>query len=110
MRFGRRCGNGSTGCRHGADGSDLMKTEIKPRVPQIRCYKCGSPDIRSAVPPLLAPRMREARRTNAALGCEVAGAGRAPARVLGPTPPITARSVATPSPAISWHWAWAVLG
>ena len=24
-----------------------MRTEIKPRVPQIRCYKCGSPDIRS---------------------------------------------------------------
>ena len=24
-----------------------MRTEIKPRVPQVRCYKCGSPDIRS---------------------------------------------------------------
>ena len=24
-----------------------MRTEIKPRVPQIRCYECGSPDIRS---------------------------------------------------------------
>jgi hypothetical protein len=24
-----------------------MRTEIKPRVPQVRCYECGSPDIRS---------------------------------------------------------------
>lgn len=24
-----------------------MRTEIKPRVPQVRCYKCGSPNIRS---------------------------------------------------------------
>ena len=24
-----------------------MITEIKPQVPQVRCYKCGSPDIRS---------------------------------------------------------------
>jgi len=24
-----------------------MRTEIKPRVPQVRCYKCGSPAIRS---------------------------------------------------------------
>jgi hypothetical protein len=24
-----------------------MRTEIKPQVPQVRCYKCGSPDISS---------------------------------------------------------------
>ena len=87
-----------------------MRTEIKPRVPQVRCYKCGSPDISFAMPSLLAARMREACRTNAALGREVAGAGgRRPGswdrRLLS-----TARSAATPSPAISWRWAWAVSG
>jgi hypothetical protein len=45
MRCGKRCGSGSTGCLPGVDGSDLMRTEIKPRVSQVRCYKCGSPGI-----------------------------------------------------------------
>ena len=57
-----------------------MKTDIKPRAPQVRCYKCGSPDIsalchhcwRPGCAPPCHPAPRWAERL---LGQEGAGRG-----------------------------------